>query len=337
MALLLPLYAYFALIPLSIALGFLLLLRVIMRKVVTCKSEERLDGKTVVITGGNSGIGHAVSVDLAKRGAKVILACKDRARRDSAPFSVRSRSGNTNVRFMYLDLNSLDSIVEFCHQLCESEPRLDILINNAAVLTPKDHTVDGFDQTMGVNYFGHFLLTNLLLDKLASSGSCPRVINMLCDAYHTGRLDLEDPDLLPFSERDYELYRAYCSSKLALLIITKEMAQRFQRRGINVYAVNPGFVDTKIYRNWPGKMGKIYRGIARLVYMSPEDGSQSVIYAAISKDLDIDSGKCVADCKASEASVFSKIDTLYGEKLWDKSESLLKSKGYGLILKDDEE
>lgn len=337
MALLLPLYAYFALIPLSIALGILLLLRVIMRKVVPCKSDERLDGKTIVITGGNSGIGHAVSVDLAKRGAKVILACKDRARRDSAPFSVRSRSGNINVRFMYLDLNSLDSIVEFCHQLCESEQRLDILINNAAVLTPKDRTVDGFDQTMGVNYFGHFLLTNLLLDKLASTGTRPRVINMVCDAYHTGRLDLEDPDLLPFSERDYDFNRAYSSSKLALLIITKEMAQRFQRRGINVYAVNPGYVDTKLYRNWPGKTGKLYRGISRLVYMAPEDGAQSVIFAAITSDLDVDSGKCISDCKAGDASVFAKIDALYGEKLWDKSEALLKSKGYGLVLKDDEE
>lgn len=286
---------------------------------------------------GSSGLGHAISVDLAKRGAKVVLACRDRARRDSAPFAVRSRSGNSNVRFMFLDLNSLDSIVEFCHQFCESESRLDILINNAAVLGPNDKTSDGYNQTMGVNYFGHFLLTNLLLDKLSSTGTYPRIINIVCDAFHTGKLDLEDDDFLPLQGKEHDFYRAYCSSKLALLVSSKEMANRYLRRGISVFSVNPGVMDTKLFRHWPGKTGKVYRGVSRLVYMTPDDGAQSVIYASLSKDLAIDSGKCIVDCKPTEPSIFSKMDALFGEKLWEKTEASLKAKGYGLILKDEEE
>lgn len=337
MSIRLPVYAYVALIPLSIALALLLLLRLFLRNVVLCRSHERLDGKTVIITGGSSGIGHAVSVDLAKRGARVVLACRDRARRDSAPFSVRSRSGNVNVRFMYLDLSSLDSIVEFCHQFCETEQRLDILINNAAVLAPKDWTMDGLDQMMGVNYIGHYLLSNLLLEKMKTTSNNPRIINITCDAVRIGKLDLDDSDFLPFNDKNYDMYRAYSSSKLALLIITKEMAIRFRKEGISVFAVNPGVVDTKLLRNWPGKLGDLYRGVARLVYMSPEDGAQSIIHCSLSRELDMETGKCISECKIVEPAVFSRIDTLFGEKLWNKTEALLKGKNFDLVLKNEDD
>lgn len=333
----LPLLFYAALVPVFAALAILLLARLYLRKFVPCKTDQRLDGKTVVITGGNCGVGQAISIDLSKRGARVVLACRDRGRRDSAPFSIRSRSGNTNVRFMYLDLSSLDSIVEFCHQFCESESRLDILINNAAVLTPRDWTVDGLDQTMGVNYFGHFLLTNLLLDKMRSTGSSTRVLNLVCDAYHLGKLDLDNESLLPFDEKDYDMYKAYGCSKLALLIMTKEMAIRFKKDGISFLSVNPGMVDTKILRKWPGKFGEIYRFLAKIAYLNCEEGAQSAIHAALSRDLEVDTGKCFYLGKASEPSVYYRTDALFSQHLWEKTEALLAAKGFQLVLKDDDD
>lgn len=106
---------------------------------------------------------------------------------------------------------------------------------------------------------------------------------------------------------------------------------------IYILFVFVGLVDTKIYRNWPGKPGKIYRGISKLVYMTPEDGAQSVIYCALSRDLEIETGKCISECRVNEPSIFSKLDSLFGEKVWEKAEATLKAKGFSLILKDDDD
>ena len=169
-----------------------------------CRSQARLDGKTVIITGANTGIGLETAVDLAKRNARVILACRSVERGETAAVEVRKRSGNDNVVFVQLDLASLDSVRKFAAKILEEEPRIDILINNAGVMLPtRTLTQDGFETAFGVNHLGHFLLTNLLLDCIKEAPSA-RIINVSSKGCERGRLDLDSLN----SEKSYSQWSA---------------------------------------------------------------------------------------------------------------------------------
>ena len=142
-----------------------------------CQSQRRLDGKTVIITGANTGIGKETALDLAKRGARVILACRDMNKASDAAKWIRKISGNEDIIIEELDLASFDSIRLFAETILIHEKRIDIFINNAAVMAcPRSLTEDGFELQFGTNHLGHFLLTNLLLDRLKESAPSRIVI-----------------------------------------------------------------------------------------------------------------------------------------------------------------
>lgn len=328
---LLPFYANISLLLLSLLLLILLIVRIFLRQTVVFKCDDRFEGKTVVITGASSGIGQATAIELAKRGARVIMACRDRTRRDSAPFAVRSRSGNISVNFMYLDLANLDSVVQFAHEFFERESKLDILINNAAVLCDKEWTLDGLDMIMGVNVFGHFLLANLLLEKMKTNSDGTRIINMVCDAYKTGEIEMGTLDFGP--KEDYNMYKVYASSKFIKVLLTAEMSRRFMCNGTSVFAVDPGNVSTHLYRNYPGWMGKILRTIGKLVFRNPEDGAQTVLHCAMTKNLEKHTGQYFYNCHRRDIDLRDYNEDFY-RQLWDKLETVLKSKNFSLYLKD---
>ena len=149
----------------------------------TCHSKARLDGKTCIVTGSNTGIGKETALDFAQRGARVILACRDLNRANKAAEEIRKSTGNGNVIVQSLDLASLESVRKFADHFNRTEERLDILVNNAAVMaSPRWETKDGFEMQFGVNHLGHFLLTNLLLNKLKAS-SPSRIVNVSALAY----------------------------------------------------------------------------------------------------------------------------------------------------------
>ncbi|XP_031603285.1 retinol dehydrogenase 13-like isoform X2 [Oreochromis aureus] len=151
-----------------------------------CHSKARLDGKTVLITGANTGIGKETAVDMARRGARVILACRDMEKANKAAEEVKKRSGNDSVIVRKLDLASLQSIRQLAKDVLASEERLDVLINNAGIMScPKWKTEDGFEMQFGVNHLGHFLLTNCLLDLLKKS-SPSRIVNVSSLAHERG-------------------------------------------------------------------------------------------------------------------------------------------------------
>ena len=144
-------------------------------------SQVKLDRKTVIITGANTGIGLETAVDLAKRNARVILACRSVERGEKAAVEVKERSANDNAVFIQLDLASLDSVRKFITKILEEEPRIDILINNAGVVNSTYREgADGFESTFAVNHLGHFLLTNLLLDRLKEALSARIVMLVPC-------------------------------------------------------------------------------------------------------------------------------------------------------------
>ncbi|XP_077576457.1 uncharacterized protein crdhl isoform X1 [Stigmatopora nigra] len=173
------------------ALGALLLICVAaLRKWIAggvCRSGRRQDGKTVLVTGANTGIGKETCRELARRGARVVMACRDMSRAGRAAQEIRASTGNGNVVTRHLDLASLYSVRQFAKDFLESEDRLDLLINNAGVMMcPRGLTEDGFETQFAVNHLSHFLLTNLLLPKLKSSAPS-RVVTVASVAHRGGR------------------------------------------------------------------------------------------------------------------------------------------------------
>lgn len=195
-----------------------------------------IDGKIVIITGANTGIGKETAIDLAKRKGKIYIACRDLTRGQNALIDIREKSGSDNIHFLKLNLACMKSIREFSETFHKIEEKLDILINNAGIMAcPKSYTDDGFEMQMGVNHLGHFLLTNLLLDLLKKSPQ-GRIVNVSSLAYIGGKL--MENNL--FGEKFYFRWFAYANSKLANILFTHELARRLENTNITVNTLHPG-------------------------------------------------------------------------------------------------
>ena len=215
-----------------------------------CRSQARLDGKTVIITGANTGIGLETAVDLAKRNARVILACRSVERGETAAVEVRKRSGNNNAVFIQLDLASLDSVRKFAAKILDEEPRIDILINNAGIHSPHvSLTENGFERHMGINHLGHFLLTNLLLDRLKEAPSA-RIVNVSsllykrCETFEFDKMNSDDPARVGTRKNI-----AYNQSKLANILFTRALAKRLHGTKVSVNVLHPGVIRTELARD----------------------------------------------------------------------------------------
>lgn len=211
-----------------------------------CRSRVTLVGKTVIITGANAGIGKETATDLARRGARVILACRNTEKGEEATLAVREKSGNDNVVFRLLDLASFESIRQFASKILEDEPRIDILINNSGVMgCPYTKTKDGFEMQFGVNHLGHFLLTHLLLDRLKEAPTA-RIINVSSVAHSfVNGIIFDDLD----SKKSYTVHSAYFRSKLANILFTRSLAKRLTGTSVTANSLHPGSVRTELYRH----------------------------------------------------------------------------------------
>ncbi len=219
-----------------------------------CRSKAALTGKTAIITGANTGIGLETAVDLARRGARVILACRSVERGEKAAVLVRKRSGSQDVAFVQLDLSSQDSIRAAAKSILEGETRVDILVNNAGIaLGAYKTTIDGHEAHFGVNHLGHFLFTNLLLPRLVKTGSSmARVVTVTASLYKKcSRFDFE-----AISSSDPARYssqmpgRAYSQSKLANILFSRGLSRRLEGAGVSTYAVHPGIVYSELSRDF---------------------------------------------------------------------------------------
>lgn len=181
------------------------------------------EGKTVIITGGNTGIGKETARDLAWRKARVILACRDVKRGMEAAFEIMESTGNKDVEVKKLDLSSFQSVRDFAAEVNSEEKKIDILINNAGYFGPYQKTKDGLENTLQVNYLSHFLLTNLLLAKLKSS-TPSRIINLSSRQHWDGAINFDNLQ----GEKGYSMVAAYNQSKLAMLLYTKQLSRQLQ-------------------------------------------------------------------------------------------------------------
>ncbi|KAK4017950.1 hypothetical protein OUZ56_000024 [Daphnia magna] len=240
-----------------------------------CTSTKKLTGKTVIITGANTGIGKETAIDLAKRGARVILACRDPKKAAIAKDDIIRESGNKNVVIRQLDLASLKSVRKFAADILKSELRLDVLINNAGCATiEKTLTEDGLEYQMQSNHFGHFLLTNLLLGLIIKTGTA-RIINVSSEAHRMAkRLNLDD---LTFDREpaDSKILRIYGATKLCNILFSKELAKKLEPFGknITVNALHPGVVHTEFSRFLPYEVFKKIMTVISPVFSKVESDS----------------------------------------------------------------
>ncbi|XP_071790879.1 retinol dehydrogenase 12-like [Asterias amurensis] len=289
-------------------------------------SDVVLDGKTVIVTGGNSGIGKTTALDLARRGARVILACRNLQKAEDVAKDIKSSTGNSEVVVRHLDLSSLQSVREFAQQFIETEDRLDILINNAGVAAMKAGAVtkENFDFVFGTNHFGHFLLTNLLLDLLKKS-ALKRVVTVSSMAQGFApkpNMTREDPNVASFL---YPHLKDYDISKLANVLFARELARREKASGLISTSNHPGAIYTPIWKTTMGNLSPIqgalyyvFSPLMWMVFIDETAGAQTTLHCALDESVAELSGKYFDNCAEYEPSPFAQDDEL-AKELWTVS------------------
>lgn len=286
-----------------------------------------LSGKTIVVTGGNSGIGKEAAIALTAMGAHVVMTArnaeKGRAALDELRSRTRGSSGTAEVAD--LDLASFESVRAFGDGLLEQHPRIDVLLNNAGVVsTRRGETREGFELTFGVNHLGHFLLTTLLLDRLRHSAPA-RVITVASGAHRGARSGLDFDDLQ--LTRRYGAMRAYAASKLANIYFARELARRLDGTGVTSNALHPGFVASNFAREGDaGRLGEIATSLLRPFAISPARGALTSVHLASSPDVDGVTGEYFYKCKPSRISPAAADDSA-AARLWTVSEELIAASG----------
>ncbi len=279
-----------------------------------------MQGKTVLITGGNTGIGKATAIALARMGAQVTITSRSPEKGEAALADIRQQAGSDTVECMRHDLASLANVRRFADEFLATHPRLDVLINNAGlVLTNRSETEDGFESTLGVNHLGHFLLTNLLLPRLKDSAPS-RIVVLSSDAHRgaIGGLDFEDLH----ARRSYGGVKAYCRSKLANLLFTVELDNRLRGTGVTVNAVHPGVVASEFGGDGDtsGFFGLIVKA-THWFFITTEKGARTSVHVASAPELEGVSGKYFMRSKPARPSRAAQ-DRGAALRLWEVSEQL---------------
>lgn len=268
-----------------------------------------MQGKRVLITGGNSGIGLIAARKLAAAGAEVILACRDSDKTRQALEVIGAGAEIAPVN-LPVDLASLASVRELAATFLARYDRLDVLINNAGIMPAEQViTEDGFEMQMAVNHLSHFLLTHLLLDCLKASAPA-RIVNVSSMMHKKGEMDLAT--FTGFHK--YKMQAAYSQSKLANMMFTVELAERLNGSGVTVNALHPGAVATDIVRSFPW----LVRKIVGLLFISPEKGAKTTMMLASDPELEGVSGKYYDQCKLAGYSPVAD-DNLQRDAFWAAS------------------
>ncbi len=274
-----------------------------------------IDGKIIMITGANSGIGKATAIGLASMGATIIMVCRDKTRGENAQKEIIEKTGNHKVDLLLCNLASFQSIRNLISEFKKKYQYLHILINNAGVmLSKRELSDDGFEMNFAVNHLAPFLLTHLLLDVLKKSAPS-RIINVASAAHKFGTIDLED---LQGENKKSRFMGLYADSKLALMLTSYEFSRRLEGTGVTLNTVHPGMVNS----NLGVDRDKPRRGIARRFFKSPEKGAETSIYLASSPDVEAINGKYFIK-KQEQKSSEETYDTELAKKLWAISMKLV--------------
>jgi NAD(P)-dependent dehydrogenase (short-subunit alcohol dehydrogenase family) len=280
-----------------------------------------MQGKTVLITGADGDIGRNTTKGIAQKGARIIMACIDLNQAKPVLDEIVKETNNNNIEIMHLDLSSQSNIHKFAENFTAKYSCLDVLINNAGFFSLKRfETEDALERTIGINYFGHFLLTNLLLPVLKKADEA-RIINVSSDSYKQSKFDLNNLQ----TDIKYTGLKAYTASKLALILFTQELAEQLSDKNISVNALHPGHVSTELWNMWerPKWYQSLILRILNMFLISPEKGAETSIYLACSDEVKEISGKYFS--KKKPVKVSSKYNNIQiQEELWTVSKYLTK-------------
>lgn len=270
-----------------------------------------LSGQTVLVTGGNTGIGLAAAREFARRGGRVYLACRSPDKGRAAAATIAARTGSDAVFFLHLDLADLASVRRCAAEFLAREEQLNVLLNNAGVGGRRGRTRDGFELAFGVNHLGHFALTTALLGCLAASAPA-RVVTVSSDAHYQARgIDF---GALRRRTRSLTGLPEYAVSKLCNVLFSQELARRAGDRGISTYALHPGVVASGIWRRVPWPV----RPVITRRMATTEEGARTPVYCATAPELAGVTGRFYIDCHEREPSRVATPEL--GRLLWERSE-----------------
>lgn len=289
-----------------------------------------LTGKICVVTGASAGLGRESARALAKTGAHVILAARNRTALADAEAWISGEVPNALTSTVELDLTSLAAVQSAADAISATAPAIHVLMNNAGVMfTPFGRTDDGFEMQLGTNHLGHFELTRLLAPRLAAAGGA-RIVNLSSDGHRLSDVDLDDPN---WELREYDKFAAYGASKTANILHAVELDRRLRDRGIRAYAVHPGVVATSLARHMsrddftaltqlvPSDPAKEKVDVRR-DFLTPEHGAATQVWAAVGADLADVGSVYLADCRIEEDFAPYAMDEAHAQQLWDISERL---------------
>ena len=274
-------------------------------------------GRTVLVTGGSGGIGRATALGLAAMGAHLAITGRNHERTEAAAREIRAAGGG-QVDVFVADMASQSEVRRLAGEVLGSLPRIDVLVNNVGGFWDTRHvTADGLERTFALNHLAPFLLTSLLLDRLAQSAPA-RVVTVSSGAHTMGRIDFDDLG----GERSYSGMRAYSQSKLANILFTYELARRLGAGGVTANALHPGMVRTGFGAEDSGSLQRLFTPLMRPFMKTPAQGAATSIYLASAPEVDGVTGGYFAGCRPKGSSKRS-YDEATTARLWQASEDLV--------------
>lgn len=281
-----------------------------------CRCKERMDKKTVIITGGHKGVGYETAKNLAMRGARVIIACRDLAKGALARDKIIAETLNDDVYVKYLNLASFRCIANFSNDILRTENRLHVLVHNVVLLRlDSSLTVDDLPLEVQINHFGPFMLTVMLLPLLKASQPSRIVIVSSVMQW------VERMEMYRYISRPGDFMRystVYANMKIANLLFTKKLSQKLRGTGVTANSLHPGIINTDVMKN----SNALLKFIVRMFFRNSRQGAQTIIHACVAPELVEMSGKYLVECKVVCRNY--PYDQRAADKLWSISENICR-------------
>ncbi len=276
-------------------------------------SSDSLQGKVALVTGANTGIGLVTGRELCRGGARVFMACRSTVSGEAAVQSIKAAIPHAKVELLSLDLGDLDSVRRCAASFLAKGLPLHVLVNNAGLAGGKGMTTSGFELAFGTNHIGHFLLVQLLLDRLKASAPA-RIVTVASRAHY--RVPAWDWDTLEKPTKSLTGLDEYGVSKLANVLFSAELAKRLQGTGVTTYSLHPGVVASDVWRSVPWPI----RPLIKRWMITVEEGALTTLHCATSSEVTHESGLYYDKCKSKLPSVLGR-DAQLAESLWKRSEA----------------
>ncbi|PYV14070.1 MAG: short-chain dehydrogenase [Acidobacteria bacterium] len=275
-----------------------------------------MQGKVVVITGATSGIGQVAAEKLAAMGARMVLVARDQARGEAALARLKQIAPDAAHNIHYADLSRVGEMKRVAAGIAQSEPRVDVLINNAgAIFNTRQVTEDGLELTFATNHMSYFVMTHGLRERLAASAPA-RIVNTSSRAHRRARIDFNDLQ----SARDYNGFMVYSRSKLLNILFTRELARRLSGTGVTANALHPGFVASR-FGNQSGGWFSFAIRFWQNFAITPEEGAETIVYLASSPEVADVTGKYFYKCRAASPTSAAQDDSA-AARLWAETAKL---------------